>query len=145
MKNTILLLLIIFMAFACNTSKETAESKNENIQVKTGDTIKISGDNLEYDVIIIEPGFGSYLASTAKPEGFYTQEYLENKNIRYVQEWNRRVFTPSQFNSNLYEMEINYRQGINYGYDVNYKMYNYFIYFQNRYNQNLLGTRVPQN
>lgn len=134
------------LIFACNSSKETTRSqKNEEVQVKKGDTIKISGDTIEYDVIIIEAGFGSYLASNAKPEGFYTQNYLETKNIRYVQEWNRRVLQPGQYNSNLYEMEINYTYGTDYGYDVNYKIYNYFIYFQNRYNQNLLGGRVPQN
>ncbi|WP_034059024.1 DUF6146 family protein [Lacinutrix jangbogonensis] len=145
MKNALFLVTIIAMVFACSSAKESTTQKNQAVQVKKGDTIRISGDNLEYDVIIIEPGFGSYLSSTAKPEGFYTQSFMESRNIRFVQEWNRRVLMPSRFNSNLYEMEINYRQGINYGYDVNYKMYNYFIYFQNRYNQNLLGTRVPQN
>lgn len=145
MKNVFLLFSIILMVFACNSSKETAAAKNEDIEIKKGDTIKISGDNIEYDVIIIEPGFGTYLSSIAKPKGFYTQNYLETRNIRYVQEWNRRVLQPRQYNTNLYEMQINYSQGVNYGYDVNYKMYNYFVYFQNRYKQNLLGTRVPQN
>ena len=145
MKSAFLLITIMVVVFACNSSKDITSANNEKIKVAKGDTIKISGDNLEYDVIIIEPGFGSYLASTAKPEGFYTQTYMENRNIRYVQEWNRRVLQPGRFNSNLYEMEINYRNGIDYGYDVNYKIFNYFIFFQNRYNQNLLGTRVPQN
>jgi len=145
MKNILLIITILVFVFACNTSKKVVPAKNETIKVKTGDTIKISGDNLEYDVIIIEPGFGTYLAINAKPKGFYNQNFLENRNLRYVQEWNRRVLSPSRYNSNLYEFEINYRQGIDYGYDVNYKMYNYFIYFQNKYNQNLLGTRVPPN
>ncbi|WP_055437303.1 DUF6146 family protein [Lacinutrix algicola] len=145
MKNVFLLFTVILMVFACNSSKETTVTKNEGIEIKKGDTIKISGDNIEYDVIIIEPGFGTYLASVAKPKGFYLQNYLETRNIRYVQEWNRRVLQPRQYNSNLYEMQINYSQGVDYGYDVNYKMYNYFVYFQNRYKQNLLGTRVPQN
>ncbi|WP_055445849.1 DUF6146 family protein [Lacinutrix mariniflava] len=145
MKNTLFLLAIIALVFSCNSSKKPTSQIKEDIQLKKGDTIKISGDTVEYDVIIIEAGFGSYLASTAKPEGFYTQSYLENKNIRYVQEWNRRVLQPTRYNSNLYEMEINYFHGTDYGYEVNYKMYNYFVYFQNRYNQNLLGTRVPQN
>ena len=145
MKNRLLLLTIIIFVFACNSSKEITKTENETTQIKAGDTIEISGDNLEYDVIIIEPGFGQYLASIAKPEGFYAQSYMESRNIRYVQEWNRRFLMPSQYNSDLYEMEINYRHGVNYGYDVNYKIYNYFIYFQNTYKQNLLGARVPQN
>ncbi|MEJ6791400.1 MAG: DUF6146 family protein [Lacinutrix sp.] len=145
MKNTLLLLTIIVMVFACNASKENITPENKTVQLKKGDTIKISGDKLEYDIIIIEAGFGAYLDSIAKPEGYYTQGYLESKNIRYVQAWNSRVINPSRYDSNLYEMEINYRQGVDYGYDVNYKIYNYFVYFQNNYNQNLLGTRIPQN
>ena len=31
------------------------------------------------------------------------------------------------------------QQGIDYGYDVNYKLYNYFIYFQLTYKQQLTG------
>lgn len=145
MKNIFLFLTIVILIFACNSSKDIAKIKSQTTQIKAGDTIKISGDNLEYDVIIIEPGFSSYLFSTAKPKGFYTQNYMKNKNIRYVQEWNRRVLMPSRYNSDLYEMDINYRQDIDYGYDVNYKIFNYFIYFQNRYKQNLLGNRIPQN
>ena len=115
MKNVFYLLAIVILFISCNVSKETTKLKNEKVQLKEGDTIKISGDKLKYDVIIIEAGFGSYLASTAKPEGFYSKNYLENKNIRYVQEWNRRVLQPSQYNANLYEMEINYIQGTDYG------------------------------
>jgi len=146
MKNLVLTLCIIIMAFSCNTTKETPNTEsNEKPLTQVGDTIRLSSDDLEYDIIIIEPGYNSWLQSVAKPEGFYTQTYLENKNIRYVQEWNSRVMQPGRFNGNLYELEINYRQGINYGYDVNYKLYNYFVYFQNTYRQNLLGGRIPQN
>lgn len=145
MKNALFIFIIIIMLFACNTTKKVSSSNEALQQTQVGDTIKISGDNQEYDVIIIEPGFGTYLASRAQPKGYYTQNYMESRNIRYVQEWNRRVLEPRRYNPNLYEMEINYRQGVDYGYDVNYKIYNYFIYFQNTYNQNLLGTRVPQN
>lgn len=145
MKNVILLLIIIASVFACNSSKKVVKPIEETTETIANDTITISGDQLEYDVIIIEPGFGMYLNSTAKPSGFYTQNYMETRNIQYVQEWNRRVTLPSTYNTSLYEMTINYRHGVDYGYDVNYKMYNYFIYFQNKYNQNLLNTRVPQN
>ncbi|WP_044397675.1 DUF6146 family protein [Lacinutrix sp. Hel_I_90] len=146
MKNLILVVSILTIAFGCHSSKETTDTNTvEKPEAQVGDTLKISSDQLEYDIIIIEPGFNTWLITIAKPEGFYTQNYLETKNIRYVQEWNSRVLQPGRFNDNLYELQINYRQGVDYGYDVNYKLYNYFIYFQNTYNQNLLGGRVPQN
>lgn len=136
--------LIILVCFAsCNTSKISNSTSKELHQATANDTIRIANDSLEYEIIIIEPGFDSWLASTAKPEGFYSQTYLENKNYIYVTEWNSRVLQPQRFNPNLYEMQIDYNQGIDYGYDVNYKLYNYFIYFQLKHKQQL-GPFVPR-
>jgi len=95
-----------------------------------------------YDIIIIEPGFNSWLETTARPEGYYSQPYLETKNKIYVNAWNQRV---NQIDSdrNLYEMLIDYNGSINYGYELNYKLYNYFVYFQITHNQKLAGT-IPR-
>lgn len=141
MKNLALAACIILIVYSCTISKKTVKADNSSAQI--GDTIKITSDKTEYEIIIIEPGFNVWLNTTARPEGFYNQTYLENKNIFYVQAWNSRVLQPQRYNPNLYEMQINYQQNIDYGYEVNYKLYNYFIYFQNKYNQNLLGGRVP--
>jgi hypothetical protein len=148
MKNILLILIIVSIAFSCNSSKKTAKDNSlerANATTELGDTLRISNDSLEYDVIIIEPGFNTWLMTQAKPEGFYTQSFLETRNIRYVSEWNRRVLLPNRFNTNLYELRIDYQQGIDYGYEVNYKLFNYFVYFENNYNQNLLGGRIRQN
>ena len=107
------------------------------------DTVKIENDSLEYQILIIEPGFNVWLETTARPEGYYSQKYLENRNIILVNEWNARVMQPQRYNPQLYEMQIDYRAGIDYGYEVNYKLYNYFIYFQLAYNQ-ILGPFVPR-
>lgn len=148
MKNILLILIIVSIAFSCNSSKKTVKDnslENVNAATEINDTIRISNDSLEYDVIIIEPGFNAWLVTQAKPKGFYNQNFLETRNIRYVTEWNRRFLLPRQYNANLYELRIDYQRGIDYGYDVNYKLFNYFIYFENNYNQNLLGARVRQN
>jgi hypothetical protein len=103
------------------------------------DTIRIANDSLKYEVIIIDAGFNAWLNSTALPRNYYSQSYLENKNRIYVNEWNRRVLQPMRYNPNLYEMTIDYEPNIDYGYEVNYLIYNYMIYFQNTYKQKLDG------
>lgn len=143
MKNLILIAAILLIAFSCSTSKKIATTKNDVAQV--GDTITLSSDDSDYEILIIEPGFNTWLASRARPKGFHSQSYLENKNIFYVTQWNNRVMQPQRYNATLYEMQIDYRSNIDYGYDVNYQLYNYFVYFQNRYKQNLLGGRIPTN
>lgn len=126
---------------SCNSSKNLA-TKDKSSNLAINDTIRIANDSLEYEVIIIDSGFSSWLASTAQPRSYYTQQYLENKNQTYVNEWNNRVLQPQRYNSNLYEMTIDYDSNINYGYEVNYLIYNYMVYFQNNYRQKLFG-RVP--
>ena len=60
-----------------------------------------------------------------------------------VIQWNQRVLQPLIYDPNLYEMQINWNSGTDYGYEVNYKLYNYFVYFQRKYNQRL-GPFTPR-
>ncbi|WP_194767950.1 DUF6146 family protein [Tamlana sp. I1] len=132
------ILLLIFFISSCNTSKSTTTTQDERLEaLKLNDTVTIANDEIEYEIIIIEPGFNYWVASTARPKGYYSQSFLENRNYLYVMEWNQRVLQPQRYPPNLYELQINYNQGIDYGYDVNYLLYNYFIYFQLTYKQRL--------
>ena len=104
--------------------------------VSKNDMIRIANDSLSYEITIIEPGFDAWLA-TSKPRNFYSLTYLENKNQRFVTIWNQRVLQPYSYNPDLYAMRIDYENNIRYGLEVNYLLYNYFIYFQQRYKQRL--------
>ncbi|TBX67507.1 hypothetical protein EZL74_09560 [Flavobacterium silvisoli] len=132
------LLLIVALA-ACHFDKNITEKANKPDKPKSSDTIRIANDALEYEVIIIDPGFNGWLAGRAKPRGYYSETYLESRNQIYVNEWNSRAMQPQRYNPNLYEMQINYDPNIHYGYEVNYLIYNYFIYFQITYKQQLAG------
>ncbi|SFZ92845.1 hypothetical protein SAMN05428642_1021034 [Flaviramulus basaltis] len=144
MQKLIYILLIGLIIFNCNSTKPITSKTDEQLEsLKQNDTVSIANDELEYQIIIIEPGFNFWLASTAKPEGYYSQSFLENRNYQYVIEWNQRVIQPQIYNPNLYELRIDYQPGIDYGYEVNYKLYNYFIYFQLKYKQRL-GPYTPR-
>ncbi|TDE28843.1 hypothetical protein E0I61_10650 [Flavobacterium ranwuense] len=139
MKNNYYIIFILFCAFlGCTTSKSNFPSNEKSVAAQ-GDTIRIANDALEYEVIIIDAGFSTWLNSRAYQRGYHSQSYLENKNQLYVSEWNSRVLQPMRYDSNLYEMTINYDPNIDYGYEVNYLIYNYMIYFQNTYKQKLFG------
>lgn len=141
-KSLYLFALILGIILISCTTQKTSITKQENQTSSSNDTIKIANDDLEYEVIIIDPGFSTWLNSMAQPRGFYTQSYLETKNQLYVNEWNNRFLQPQRFSRDLYEMSIDYDSNIDYGYEVNYLIYNYMIYFQNNYRQRLFG-RVP--
>ncbi|GAL68659.1 DUF6146 family protein [Jejuia pallidilutea] len=145
MKYIIYALLVSVFLFNCNTSKTPATSKKDEKQVATtkNDTVVIANEELEYEIIIIDPGFSAWIVSVAQPRGFYSQQYMETRNQIYVLEFNQRVLQPQRYNPNLYELQIDYQPNIDYGYEVNYMLYNYFIYFQIKYNQRL-GPFVPR-
>jgi hypothetical protein len=99
----------------------------------------ISNKSLEYEIIILDIGFTLYLNTIAKPINYYSLKFLENKNTIYVTNWNMRALNPSKFNSSIYENVIEYRPQVNYGLEVNYKLFNYFQFAQQKYKIRLDG------
>tara|TARA_R100001369_G_scaffold78177_1_gene107753 strand:- start:402 stop:821 length:420 start_codon:yes stop_codon:yes gene_type:complete len=139
MKNFIYILLLGLFIYSCGSSR----NRNLGDSQISEDTVRIANDSLEYEIIIIEPGFNLFINSIAKPEGYYSQQYLENKNRILVSDYNQRVRQPQVYNSDLYLQEINYDPNIDYGYEVNYLLYNYFVFFSRHYNQRFsVPTRI---
>lgn len=127
-------ILFVFVIFYW-TCKPIEPLNNSNNIKNSNDTLRIANDSLEYEIIIIEPGFNGWLASRPQQRGFYGQNFLEARNRVWVQSYNNRVFQ----NPELYQNTIDYQQNINYGYEVNFLLYHYLVYFQQRYKQNLGG------
>lgn len=133
-----ILILITLFVFNCKSYNTNNDSNNEReLGKESNDTIRMVSDDEEYEIIIIDPGYNAFLMGRARPVGFYEQSFMESRNKLYVQEWNLRVMQPQVYDPNLYELRIEYDSRIDYGYDLNYKLYNYFIYFQLKYNQRL--------
>lgn len=134
MKNLVYIYFIGLMIYGCGSGRDR-DFDRDQIPVTANDTVRIANDSLEYEIIIIEPGFNLFINSIARPRGYHTQSYLENKNRFLVQEYNARVRNPQRYNHNLYVQEINYEPQVDYGYEVNYLLYNYFVFFSQEYNQ----------
>lgn len=128
-------IIIVFslsiISCASYQSKDNVHNAQSDTEIK-GDTIRIANDSLEYEVIVFEPGFESWL-QTQKPRGFYSKSYLEQRNQYFVSIYNSRVYSRPR----LYPQEIDYQPHIDYGYEVNYMLYHYFLFFEQKYNQKL--------
>lgn len=131
MKKIISFIIIISFLIGCGTTTKTTTNEK---QLPEG-AVRIENDELQYEIIIIDPGFQTYLASIAKPMNFYSQSYYEIKNNFYVTKWNIRTRNPLIFNSNIYENVIDYNVHTNYGLEVNYKLFNYFKFVEYKYKQ----------
>lgn len=127
MKSLIYIGFILAIILGCSTSN-TSQNKKFSSDVKSveNDTVKIANEELEYEIIIIDPGFNSWFLSYARPRNYYSQNYLEARNRDWVIGWNN-AFTQG---NRLIEMSIDYNSTIDYGYEVNYMLFNYLTYFQ---------------
>lgn len=142
MKKIIVPLLFIMALASCHFDKNITKKAKTPDKPKADDVVRIANDSLEYEVIIIDSGFNSWLLTNARPRGYYSETFLENKNYIYVTEWNMRALQPQRYNPDLYGMQINYDPNIHYGYEVNYLIYNYMVYFQITNRQQLAGVAV---
>lgn len=121
--------LVAFSVSSCKTTKK-AEGPEQQVELISKDSTA-KEDSMEYDLIITDPGFESWLA-TQPPAEFYSQQYYENWNQRYVTEWNIRHSNPLRYGG-FYETQINYDPNVDYGLELNYKLYNYFRYIEEEY------------
>lgn len=132
-KNTIIFIALGLLIASCaSITKKGKDMQNE-------DPVVIANDSLEYEITIIDIGFNNYLNAVAQPRGFYNEEYLEARNRAWVITWNQRAMNTNRYNPNIYENIIDYQQNINYGYEVNYLLFNYFLFAQRKYNMSLGG------
>ena len=130
------LLLIVFLSLlvgscASNNEAEMAVELEENI-----DTIKIANDSLKYELVFIEEGFYDWMKAEAQPRSTFSQEYLEEMNFKMIDTYNFRCQDKYLY-ADLYPKPIHYDTRVDYGFEFNYLLYNYLLFFQKRYRQNL--------
>ncbi len=132
-------LLLVFLTLGCGSASNSSQDRSARkaYTPTPEDPALIEEATSEYEIVVIEPGFYNWLQTYAQPKRFYTQKYLENRNTFYVQTWNLRVQLAGQYDSRLYVLPIDYDAKVNYGYDLNYQLYHFFLYFQEKYEQDL--------
>ena len=118
----------ISLVVSCKSTKDKSLAK-----VAAEDIVVIANDSLEYEIIIIDQGFQTYLNSIAKPKWYYSKAYYQAKNKFYVTEWNIRVRNPQRYSPNIYEQQIDYDFNVDYGLEVDFKLYNYFKFVEYKY------------
>ncbi len=97
-------------------------------------------DSVEYELIVLDPGYESFLVGQL-PMEYYSQQHYEMWNYRYVTEWNQRYLQATVY-GDLYESYIDYRTDINYGLELNYRLYYYFRFFEKENGLDLLPGKV---
>jgi hypothetical protein len=125
MKKLFLIILAVFLfASISSAQKEDVVQKKKSLQVET----KIAKDSTEYDLIIFDIGFDSWFAINDNESQKRSLSYYEHKNQFYVIAWND-LYTR---NIPSIDCRIEYESTVRYGFDLNYKLYMYFKYFEKK-------------
>jgi len=85
----------------------------------------------EYELLILDPGFDSWFARNSKPMSFYDQSYLENWNRQLAQQWNTKLGRSRRWDC-APQTYLDYNPRIDYGKELNYKLFFYFRYMHER-------------
>lgn len=92
-------------------------------------------DTTRYELIVLDPGFETWLIGNSKPVWYYSDSFYKTKNILSVNQWNNHVrnshYRPP------FEFEIDYDPKTDYGIEFNWKLYWYFRYLESK-----LGIRL---
>lgn len=121
--NKIFFTTLALLLFIC--ADAAGQKRINKVSVKP-DTVTV--DSVEYQLLIFDTAFDAWLAT--KPSAkFYSQSYYESWNRQYVMEWNMRHMSQTG-RGPIYETRIDYDSKVDYGLDLNYRLYYYFKYFE---------------
>ncbi|PKO98084.1 MAG: hypothetical protein CVU13_11675 [Bacteroidetes bacterium HGW-Bacteroidetes-8] len=118
------LILVLGLLLSCGiTRRGYNETTTGMLSIK--DTVSVN-DSTEYELLVFDPGFDYWLASKSFNKNMYSNEHLQMLNQQYSLEWNRRYSSGER----LVESYIDYNPLIKYDFEFNYKLYMYFLYFE---------------
>lgn len=85
-------------------------------------------DSVEYELIVFDSGFESWYLTRSKPVNWHEQSWYEHWNRQYVQAWNHHNLGARH--KQLIDGYINYEPGIDYGPEINHKLFYYLMYVE---------------
>jgi len=118
MKQNIILLFFLLTIGAC--------AVKQPISIKEVD--KEESDSVEYELIVFDSGFESWYLTRSKPVNWHEQPWYESWNRQYVQAWNSHNL--GSRHKELIDGYINYEPDIDYGPEINHKLFYYFMYVE---------------
>ena len=137
-----LLVITAVLMISCGVQRDgtgrnkTGEKLSPASRLALRDT-SATKDSVEYELIIFDPGFEFWLHTKSFSKHQYSNEYLQTTNHQYVTEWNRRYAA----GDHRIESYIDYSPFNDYDFELNYKLFMYFRYFEETYKVKLLTYR----
>ena len=121
MKQFLFIVVLFALVYGCNTQKSAVnvtKSDEEAVQ-----------DSTEYEVETFDNRFESWYEYHDRPATYRSQEYYESWNHQYVTAWNAKCARGGR--NWHFEPVVGYNPGEDYGFELNHKLFYYFMYVEN--------------
>ncbi len=122
--------IVLLAMFSCKTVQKSTSTEKGKIAIEENDSV-------EYELIVFDPGYDTYIQSLPYPKDYYSNDYYQSWNRRYVDVWNYRCGQPSLF-GDFYDTTIYYDSLIDYGLEFNFRLYHYFLFIEKQYGITLI-------
>lgn len=121
MKPFISLIILFCIAIGCSTQKGIVKVRN------TAESNSIETDSTEYELETFDARFETWYMMHNSPSQYRAKSYYETWNRQYVAEWNYKATTGR---NSFFEPIIGYEPNIDFGIDLNHKLFHYFMYVE---------------
>ncbi|MDI9606541.1 MAG: DUF6146 family protein [Bacteroidota bacterium] len=98
------------------------------VAIQPGNDTAQPEDSVSHELIVLDPGFESWYLVHGSPTTYRSQAYYENWNHQYVTEWNHKASLPG--NRSFFQHILGYERGVDYGFELNHKLFYYFQYVE---------------
>lgn len=116
-----LFVVAALFAVACSQPKSLVKIEpNENETARE--------DSVEYELIVFDTGFETWYTLQNSPVRYRSQQYYEGWNRQYVSEWNYLATQPGR--RSFFQSIIGYEPSVDYGFELNHKLFYYFQYVE---------------
>ncbi|MDD4109377.1 MAG: DUF6146 family protein, partial [Prolixibacteraceae bacterium] len=122
MKRFIIITGLIIFIFSCSVKKQTVKIEGTNAEVADQDSV-------EYVLETFDQKFETWYMLHNSPSQYRSQQYYEGWNRQYVSAWNYHATDPRR--SSFFESIVGYEATVDYGFELNHKLFYYFQYVEN--------------
>lgn len=122
MKTYISIVLIMLVAWSCVSTKNSERTdKNTFVQI----------DSTQYEITIIDTEFDTWYLMNYSQSKDHSNEYYRSKNQVGINNWNN-YFNRGRY-ARVIENNIYYEYSVDYGIEVNRKLFWYFKYIEEEF------------
>ena len=113
---------MLVLLCACSSQKEFVKI------VPTKDVDANVKDSSEYELLVFDPQFETWFMANYSSAKDHSNEYYQSWNNQYVTDWNYHYM--AGHNPRVFENYIDWDDFVNYGIELNRKLYYYFRYVE---------------